>query len=147
MRPSSILWFERLFLFSLALGLLNGFLGYESTMAQVEGDPGMAALGLGTGFLLATAVIGFAVPLLLWYFIARRGSDIAKWILVILTAVGLFMLPGTTAAQGGAVAALTIFISALQVAAITFLFRKEARAWLADDPKAMPEKDPGVRLK
>lgn len=78
--------------------------------------------------------IGVVIALLLWFFIARRGSNVAKWILVVFTvfAIGSLVLGFTTGAvildAGGIVRLVAV---ALQTAAVAFLFRPDAAAWFA----------------
>ena len=103
MRPTSIVLFERLFLLSLAIALVNGFLQYDALVAQVGNDPALAQLGWGSGAILVVMAISLLIPLLLWYFIARRASNIAKWILVVMTLLGLLFVnldPGQLGSLG-----------------------------------------------
>ena len=133
MRPTSIVLFERLFLLSLAIALVNGFLQYDALVAQVGNDPALAQLGWGSGAILVVMAISLLIPLLLWYFIARRASNIAKWILVVMTLLGLLFVnldPGQLGSLAG-IASLAVTI--LQLVAIVLLFRADARAWLNDD--------------
>ena len=133
MRPTSIVLFERLFLLSLAIALVNGFLQYDALVAQVGNDPALAQLGWGSGAILVVMAISLLIPLLLWYFIARRASNIAKWILVVMTLLGLLFVnldPGHLGSLAG-IASLAVTI--LQLVAIVLLFRADARAWLSDD--------------
>ncbi len=139
MRPASITMFDRLFLGALAVGFVNFILNYESVLEQVEAEPGLAVIG-GMPFLIGTLIIGNAINLLLWFLIARRASNVAKWILVVLTGfslLSLFSLPEVGALQ----AVITLVILALQLAAIYFLFRADAKAWFKHGPNGM---DPDV---
>ncbi len=98
--------------------------------------------GLGDSFLAVTLAFGFAVSLLLWFLIARRASNIAKWILTALTALGLLWLPGTLAnarAMGALELLLVLVITVLQLVAIWFLFRPDARAWLEGKAPVDPQ--------
>ena len=117
MRPPSIIMFERLFLASLALSALSFALSYDSLIEQLAREPGMVELGLGSGFVIGTAVVGYAIYLLLWFLIARKASNLAgPW--------GLTMLIG-------------LAVYALEIAAAVYLFRPDAAAWLkgkAADP-------------
>lgn len=139
MRPASITMFERLFLGALAVGFVNFILNYDTVVAQVEAQPGLSAIG-GTPFIIGTLIIGNAINLLLWFFIARRASNVARWILVVLTGFGLlslFSLPEVETWQ----AVMSVVILALQVAALYFLFRPDAKAWFEHGPNGM---DPNV---
>jgi len=138
MRPISIVWFERLFLLSLGLALLVSLLQYDLLLAEIEGQAAFASLGLGSGFVIAVIAISLLVPLLLWYFIARRASNPAKWILVLLTAAGLLYLDIDAARMWAPANIMALIVTALQIAAVALLFRADARGWLnpADDDSA-----------
>ncbi|MGW8188710.1 hypothetical protein [Sphingomonas hankookensis] len=135
MRPSSIVRFDRLYLASIAVGLIGNILEWPLTMARLAENPDTAALGstaaVAAGGMIA---IGVVIALLLWFFIARRGSNVAKWILVVFTvfAIGSLVLGFTTGAvildAGGIVRLVAV---ALQTAAVAFLFRPDAAAWFA----------------
>ena len=141
MRPKSIVMFERLFLASLALGLLNFLLSYQDAAALVANDTGAQKLGLGGGFLIAITAVSTAVYLLLWFLVARMASTIAKWVLVVFVGLGvLAALPALTGAWSVTLA-LSLVVYALEVLALVYLFRPDAKAWLggteqADEPSA-----------
>ncbi|WP_294326725.1 hypothetical protein [uncultured Sphingomonas sp.] len=135
MRPSSIVRFDRLYLASISVGLIGNILEWPLTMARLAENPDTAALGstaaVAAGGMIA---IGVVIALLLWFFIAQRGSNVAKWILVVFTvfAIGSLVLGFTTGAvildAGGIVRLVAV---ALQTAAVAFLFRPDAAAWFA----------------
>lgn len=134
MRPNSILWFERLFLISLVIGIINTALSYEDNLAMLQADPGAEKLGFGGGFVLITAAFSFGLMLLLWYFIARRASPVAKWILVALTVLGILSMPSSLAMiakQNIYGVIIPILLTLLQIAALVFFFRQDAKAWFA----------------
>ena len=73
------------------------------------------------------------IPLLLGYFISRQASNIAKWILVVMTLLGLLFV-NLDAGQLGSLAGIaSLTVTILQLVAIVLLFRADARAWLSDD--------------
>lgn len=128
MRPSSILWFERLYLAAIVVGILNSLLAWES-FAETQ-----AALGMG--FVVATLVISNGISLLLWYLVARRGSVVAKWVLVVLFALGVASLLFTLVMgtyPSGAVGVIGAVGWLLQAAAVMFLFRQDAALWFDGD--------------
>ena len=84
MRPPSIVWFERLFLLSLLIASIAMVTSFDTLVAQVEADPALAGLGWGRDAVIAISAISLLMPLVLWYFIARRASAFAKWLLVLL---------------------------------------------------------------
>lgn len=129
MRPKSIVTFERIVLTIVALGIVNGLLTREQTAATA------ADAGMGPGAVLGIQIVGIAVNLLLMWFIARKASPVAKWIYVVLTAIGLVGgLAGVAKlVQGGALSTvLTIVTFALSAVSLYFLFRPDANAWFND---------------
>lgn len=130
MRPQSILMFERLFVLSIVLSAISFAIGYGDFSQQVASDPTMQRLGLGGGFVVGLAVTGYAIYLLLWYLIARRAANWAKWILVLFLVLSLTSLPGALSGQWDLSMLLAVAIYALQVAAVVYLFQPDARAWL-----------------
>ncbi|MHA6318606.1 hypothetical protein ACXYN8_13205 [Altererythrobacter sp. CAU 1778] len=130
MRPQSIKMFDYLFLGSLVLGALNFFLTFDDTMAQLQADPAVASAGLGSGFAVTVFAIGMAVSLLLWFLVSRVRSKIAMWILIALTVIGLIMLPGSLATLPTLSVVTSLVITAMQLAALYYLFRPDAKAYL-----------------
>ena len=136
MRPTSIVIFERLFWASILLGLLITYLSWDATVADVQLQPDVQ---LGQGFVAAVAVVGLAIQLVLWYFIARQPSLVVKWIFVVLFALGVLgvifnFISG--AALGEISTILTILAYVLRGLATWMLFRPDARIWFGED---MPE--------
>lgn len=140
MRPSSIELFGKVYLGAIAIGLVNAVLSWSQVSAMMA-DPRMQAAGVGTGTLVFGLVIGIIVPLLLWFFITRRASNVAKWIYVVLTALGLFSFLSALAnpmVPKGLVTVLGALAIGLQVYGAWLLFRPDSAAWLdakgADGP-------------
>lgn len=142
MRPASITMFDRLFLGSLALGIVNAVLKYDTIIAQLEADPDAVEMGLaGPGFVIGTLAFGFGISLLLWFLTSRKAITVAKWVLVAITVIGLSSLPGALVGPPWQDAVFAVVVSILQLAALWFLFRPDARAWFKHGPKGM---DPGT---
>jgi hypothetical protein len=131
--------FERLFLGSLAVSLAGVAIGWEAMSAQLTSEPGLAEIGLGGGFLAGLIAVGFAISLLLWFLIAHKASNVAKWILVVLAALSLISVPGMVAGPWDLTAVLGIVSYGLEIAALVFLFRDDAKAWLGGAANADPE--------
>lgn len=71
--------------------------------------------------------------LLFWFFVYRRGSNIAKWVVVAITAgsvisLGINMPEVTAIGSAYAFAAGISFV--LQITAVGMLFRPDAVDWL-----------------
>ena len=129
MRPKSIVNFERTVLASLGLSILGSALGWEraSTMA--------ADAGLGSGYLIGVAAFTLVLTLLLLWFIARKGSPVAKWIYVVVSVLGLIggiAGIGQVMQYGGISAGITILSYVLSAVSLWFLFRPDATAWFND---------------
>jgi len=141
MRPPSIVTFERLFLGSLALSVIAFIVGYGAMMEQSEREPALQQLGLGGGFVTGAFAVGVAVYLLLWFLIARKASRVAKWILVVLSAIGLFsflysLATGEVRLDLSALLGAAYYV--LEIAAVVCLFRTDANAWFRKEEKAEP---------
>jgi len=130
LRPNSIIQFDRFFLGSLALAAISSVFSMQDTLS----DPRIASSGLGLGFVVGVQVFSFSLLLLLWFFISRNASNVAKWILTVLTVLGVLMtissLP-TLAGRGLLSMAAAAVITVLQIIAVVFLFRADAKAWFA----------------
>lgn len=124
-RPKSIQLFERVVLLAILLSIAGTALGLERTVAMVQ------QFGFGTAFVIGVQAIGVAVMLLLLYFIARRGSIVAKWIftvIVLLGAINIALNFNVVLAQG-VTAGLSIAQLALQLFGIWLLFRSDSAPW------------------
>ena len=132
MQPPSIIRFSRIFLAALALAAALSVLTFPSLKASlIRQDP--AAASLSDGVLALAVALGLGVMVVLWYLIARRGSNLAKWVLVAVTVVSILLqLPklGAVMANPGLMSGLSLLAIAAQVYAIVMLFRADARAWL-----------------
>ncbi len=134
MRPTSIIWFERLFLAAIVVGLVNSLLILNGLDVEAAGQP------LSPTVMIGSIVIGNVINLALWYMVARRASNVARWILVVLFALGAASLAFsvlTGSYPGGIEGALGAVAWALQVLAIICLFRSDTSVWFhgeeADD--------------
>ena len=128
MRPASIVYFERLSILSILVGIAFAMLTWDSGAVM----PRQAAMA--PGMVLIVQGISLIIVLALVFLISRKASVIAKWILVVLFAIGLvFTVPqlGATLDQG-LVGLLQISQMIVQAAAIYFLFTAEARAWFGE---------------
>jgi hypothetical protein len=137
MRPASIVMFERFFLASLVVSIVSFFLSY----GQLGEDPTLRQAGMGTGLVTGLMAVSIALYLLLWFFIARKGSSVAKWILTVLTALGIASLVYTLATVGvvwNFVGVLSLAYYVLAVAAVTYLFKPDTAAWFKGETPADP---------
>ena len=142
MRPRSIILFEQLFLVSLVLSLVPLVLGYGAATAAWSNDPNVRSVGLGPGFLIGAMVVDYAVYLLLWYLVARKASNVAKWILVVGVVLSLIAVPSLLRGPWTLLTIIGLLVYALEIAAVVLLFKADAKAWLKGegtaDPAALP---------
>ena len=131
-RPQSIIWFERCYLGAVAVGLVNTATNWSRVQEQIEATPNSELLP--SWFFGATLALGLAISLTLWYFVARRGSVVAKWIVTVLFAVALLSVL-RTAASGIVPPTLNVFAVVglvLQAVGVFMLFRSDAKPWFGD---------------
>jgi hypothetical protein len=127
-RPDSIIWFERLYLGSIVLSLATTVLTWSDLSAQMAATPGAAMLG--GNFLFGTIVVGLIINLLFWYFIAKRGSNVARiiwtvfFVIGILGVVAMFFQPTATTMK-----IVPLISFALQAVATFLLYRPDAKPW------------------
>jgi len=155
MRPASIIQFERLYLASLAVVIIQSVAAYflmQEAFARLPAGADVPA-GMGgmfSGLMIGSMVIGMlfsvGVPLLLWWLAARKRIEVAKWLLLAISVLSvlawcgslimLLVMPGDVAEDLGGFAgwqALLVAIDgvgeALGVVALVFLFRRDATEW------------------
>lgn len=128
MRPQVIVNFERLMFLSIALSAVE--------IAMI------AALGAGAAlWVLGVSALLIAVSVALVLLISRRGSQIAKWALVLLTLLGA---GGAVVALGDdspfdLTEALTMLALVLQIVAVAMLFGSGAKTWFAQGDDEVEE--------
>ena len=133
-RPPSILTFERSYLTALLLGIANTLLHWDYYRAtpQVE----RANVLFGNWFAPAVTIAGASVSILLLYFIARRGSVVAKWLVsvsaVLFALLMVFnLVAGSFASPTSAI--LAIAVTVLNLFAASRLFRADTKPWFGED--------------
>ncbi|EZP52650.1 hypothetical protein [Sphingomonas sp. RIT328] len=134
-KPPSIARFEQFYWASVILGLVNAGLNWSKSQAVLAANPMLAK---ATWFLPASQVLGLTIAVLIWYFVARRPSVIAKWVQVVFAALGAFGLLSALAllAMGrsamSAQIALGFVANMLYIAAAVMLFKSDARLWFGE---------------
>lgn len=138
MRPVSIVRFEQAYLASIALWLLNLALGWKARLDSLANNPAFAGNpqmnDLAQTMMIGTTVFMLILWLLLWYFTARRASEVAKWVAVALFGLSVVGLPFTLMSYpvvGVLSVVLSVIAFALTAYAVWMLFRPDARAWFA----------------
>ncbi|MCW1382121.1 hypothetical protein OLX02_04745 [Novosphingobium sp. KCTC 2891] len=123
-RPQSVVWFERLFLASQAIRLVNAAV-FAAALAALGGVQPLAVM-MGA---FANAAVSSGLALV----VARGRSGIARWFLVAIVVLDLLGLAGVPALARGVSPVFALFVLAamsVEVAAMVFAFRKETSDWL-----------------
>ena len=134
-KPPSIARFEQFYWASVLLGLVNTALNWGASQAALAANPMLAN---ATWFLPAVQVIGLAIAVLLWFFIVRRPSVVAKWVQVVFAAFGAFGVLSALflVASGRAPIAAQVIVgliaNILYIAAAVMLFRPDAKIWFGE---------------
>jgi hypothetical protein len=126
LRPKSVILAERLYGLAILLLLVLPIIGLAGRVAPLSG---MQLAGIGL-----TVFIG-GLLLLLLVLAARRGSRVALWLLMAMTALnaaGLLKEVAEGALPGGLFGVLTTVQVALTIVAMVLLFRPNARNWFAE---------------
>jgi hypothetical protein len=129
-RPRSIVLFDW---FSLSARIISTLpSGYEHLFGYLnrKTDPELDAVGLAIYYVLIFSPV--VPPLLLWFFISRKASNMAKWLLSAFVAyeavaVILNQLSPTPVFTGFELVLLGVV--AFDVVAIVMLYRPDARKW------------------
>ena len=132
-RPQSIIWFERCYLGSVAVGLLNTATSWSLIQEQIAATPNSEMLP--GWFFGAMITVGFAINLALWYFVARRGSVVAKWIVTVFFAIALIGLLRAANADSASPTfnAFAVVALVLQAVGVFMLFRSDSKPWFGEN--------------
>lgn len=119
------------------LGVGSLVLHWSVMIDGLKRDPAVAPMVESAVIFVGVALgLGFALSILLWYFIARKASNIAKWIYVAVMGFGavstLTSLNDPNSPTGLALA-ISLISTALTALSILFLFRPDARVWFGKD--------------
>jgi hypothetical protein len=135
MRPQSIVLFERLFLTSMAVGVIATVVNWGHTTEALSTNPAVA--NFAGPMIIGSLAFGLCINALIYYFIAHRASNIARWIWTVFFVIGLiggaFSLLGSKASALYGPMQMVLFVInlALELGATIMLFRADARAWFA----------------
>lgn len=143
MRPNSIIWFERLFIGSLAVSVLDLVYHRDLLTGEIEGIEGWEmefALILG-----GAVIIGFGLQILLWYFIAYRASVKAKWIYLVFCALGLSGIASTWTELSTSDVIFLVATQSMVLGSVILLFQADARKWF--EAKGLLDDSDGADLK
>jgi hypothetical protein len=126
MRPRPVIWFERIMLLAVALGILNTGLEWDYLASRIHSTaPAWLIIGTAQGSV-------FGAYLLLLWLISRRGNVIARWVFVILVVAAVllaFISPPPTLSLGFIPASIAIAQYILALAGLEIIFRPDAGPW------------------
>lgn len=134
-KPPSIARFEQFYWASVILGLINTALNWNTSRAVLAANPMLAN---ATWFLPLMQIVGLVIAVLLWFFIVRRPSVVAKWVQVVFAAFGAFgllsalFLVATARAPIGTQVVVGIIANVLYITAAVMLFKPDAKAWFGE---------------
>ena len=142
-RPVSIVWFERCYLGAMAVGLLNTALSWQATTTKMAESPGADQFGpsFGPDVLIVGTLFGIGISLLLWYFAARKGAAVAKWIITVFFVLGVLGLGFSALMRTfpeGVSGVLGVVGFVLNAIAVWQLFRPDTEAWFGETPTGGP---------
>lgn len=144
LRPTSIIWFERFLLTALAIDATNNLASWNSLSTNLVAK-GMSPNAI---LLLLMCLAAPTVGLLFWYFVARRASNLARWILTILVVLGgigfVAVLLHRDAGDQPGILFIAALAELLKVLAVALLFTEKSAGWFvaslrrkADDGRQM----------
>jgi drug/metabolite transporter (DMT)-like permease len=136
-RPQSIVNFERCYLGSVALGLIATALNWSHMQSLVAVQQSTAMVG--RWYAPTLIVVSLIINLLLWYFAARRGSVVAKWIVVVLFAfacLGIVTGFAMHTNPPGIAGVISVVVFVLEAIAVWLLFKPDAKAWFGEPAPA-----------
>lgn len=135
MKPESIRRFDLFFLASLALFAAGFFISLGATAAAIEAETAANGLKIGgNAFAIGLFVVVFAINLVLWFLVSRKGTNIARWLLVVLLVIDLFGLPSLLSGSLSLPTIVSLLRILLEAVAIAFLFRADAKPWFGGQP-------------
>ena len=154
MRPESIRQFDYFYLGSIGVAVANllfqlsqigtAYLGLGTLGDLDQAGAGTAITIVTVLIVLVSVLLAAVIPLILWYFAARRASQVAKWLIVVLGGFGALRLILVLVLLGALIVTreptpdyvwmtmvLSFVTELLHMAAIAFLFPRDAREWFA----------------
>lgn len=127
MRPHSINRFEQFYLASTAIAVFMQVLNNLGLFGPAS------HADLGPYVMPMLFAISYGLAFVIWYLIARRASNITKWVLVAMTVLTLLAVVPALLGLAGAYMAYMMATAAvllLQVVSVVYLFRRDAVEWL-----------------
>ena len=131
-RPKSMLWFDRLFLGSVAVSLAGTIALLPEVQQMIDDGPLLAQTNVSVAAIVGQLAGMFFIILLLWFCVSRLRSRVARWIMtifVLLFSLGVLLKGAALFDYGVVNAAFSIGNAVLSLLAVMCLFTSEARTW------------------
>lgn len=133
-RPAAIRWFQRLYLLGIVLSVVEIVVTARKT--DPTGDDEAILMTIGFGIFALAAVVIY----LFWFFIMRRRSNVARWLLLAVTVLTAPLgLVDTEQQPMDAWRALEFFSLGLSFVTAACLFLPGARRWFDGTPDNLAE--------
>ena len=137
MRPRSIILFERLYGFIIACSIFVAIWAYFTISRLMPASPPNVPVDMAWLVPIAAIVMasaGVVIKLLLLYFIARRGSDVARWIFVVLFVLAVASVANVAVFRRSVIMhswtlGFSLFSTLLLAVCLWLLFRRDSGAW------------------
>ncbi len=156
-RPSSIIWFERLYWISFATAFVDGIAMWDQQITTMDAD--FETPGFARAILIAGWILAFALSAVIWFFVAVKAKRWAKWvqvvfacfatISVIVEIIVVFVNFSSVPEEFGLnfsdlvlpdhLNAFAFFSTFLNMVASCLLFRKDAVSWFETKPTSYDE--------
>lgn len=136
MRPDSIKKFDLFYLGAITIQFIAGLLDRDAIAALVANrfSPAPGANGMVEGsadtIVIVLLALQAALQLLLWYLVSRRRIGLVRYLIVALVAINLLGLPAIFAALPALAPLIALFVLALQLVALFYVFKAESTIWL-----------------
>lgn len=137
MRPQSIIWFERLYVLSFVFGLASTVQNWSVRADLLRQN----SLTRDLAWLApASSIVGLLIAVAIWYLVARRGSVVAKWLVVLFAGWGGIVLAllvfGLSNGRGDPGNLLIGLVQNLAyIIAAVMLFQPDAKPWFGETPE------------
>jgi hypothetical protein len=123
-RPLEIVWFERLCIATLVLGVINSWLSWEQLL--------LLGASLAFGILIQLSVVGIMMGLVL--LVSRIRSNIARWAFIVFFALGLLItISNELRDDFPSIGIIGYAQTTMQFIAFMLLFRPASRRWFSKE--------------
>jgi hypothetical protein len=134
-KPITIRIFDQVFPATLAIQMVLFWLVMEDLTRLLDQNPAVSGSGLTAVFIYGQVFFSLLGWLLLWHFISRRGSNVARWILTVMivqSSLATLYDPSVIMTKTGPHIAVYAVNFVLTLAANLCLFLPASNEWFAE---------------